>query len=82
MKIKSNSSCLLEVDVCCYCRLQCIVYVWYFTGVRQCQMSAFSALMLLVGQWEEHLARKKLSDELLVWLSVWSEVQMTCIWSS
>jgi len=24
----------------------------------------------------------KLSDEVLVWLSVWSEVQMICIWSS
>ena len=25
---------------------------------------------------------KKLSGEVLVWLSVWSEVQMICIWSS
>ena len=25
---------------------------------------------------------KKLSDEVLVWLSVWSEVQIVCIWSS
>ena len=24
---------------------------------------------------------KKLSDEVLVWLSVWSEVQIVCIWS-
>ena len=39
---------------------------------------AFSALTLL----EEHLACKKLSDEVLVWLSVWSEVQIVCIWSS
>jgi len=43
---------------------------------------AFSALTLLVGQQEEHPACKKLSDEVLVWLSVWSEVQMICIWSS
>ena len=42
----------------------------------------FSALMLLVGQQEEHLAGKKLSDEVLAWLSVCSEVQMTCIWSA
>jgi len=42
----------------------------------------FSALMLLVGQQEEHPARKKLSDEVLMWLSVWIKVQMTCIWSS
>ena len=44
--------------------------------------SAFSALTLLVGRQEEHPACKKLSDEVLVWLSVWSEVQIVCIWSS
>jgi len=37
-----------------------------------------SALILLVG----HPACKKLSDEVLAWLFVWSEVQMICIWSS
>ena len=31
---------------------------------------------------KEHLACKKLSDEVLVWLPVWSEVQIVCIWSS
>ena len=30
---------------------------------------AFSALMLLVGCQEEHLARKNLTDEVLAWLS-------------
>jgi len=43
---------------------------------------AFSALTLLVGRQEEHSACKKLSDEVLVWLSVWSEVQIVCMWSS
>ena len=38
-----------------------------------------SALMLLIGQLEGHPACKKLSGEVLVWLSIWSEVQ-TCIW--
>ena len=42
---------------------------------------AFSALTLLVGRQEGHPACKKLSGGMLVWLSVWSEVQ-TCIWSS
>ena len=42
---------------------------------------AFSVLMLLVGQQEGHPACKKLSGGVLVWLSVWSEVQ-TCIWPS
>ena len=35
---------------------------------------AFSVLTLLAGRWEGHLARKKLSDEVLAWLSVWREV--------
>jgi len=35
-------------------------------------------LMLLVGRQEEHLA----CDEVLMWLSVWSEVQIVCICSS
>jgi len=40
---------------------------------------AFSALTLLVGRQEEHLACKNLSDKVLEWLSVWSEVQMVCM---
>jgi len=40
---------------------------------------AFSALTLLVGRQEGHLACKKLSGGVLAWLSVWSEVQ-TCVW--
>jgi len=43
--------------------------------------SAFSALTLLVGRQEDHPACKKLSDGVLMLLSVWSEVQ-TCIWPS
>jgi len=39
---------------------------------------AFSALTLLVGRQLGHPACKILSGEVLVWLSVWSEVQ-TCI---
>jgi len=42
---------------------------------------AFSALTLLVGRQEGHPACKKLSGEVLAWLSDWSEVQ-TCIRSS
>jgi len=42
---------------------------------------AFSALALLVGKQEGHPACKKLSGGVLVWLSVWSEVQ-TCVWPS
>ena len=39
---------------------------------------AFSALTLLFGRQEEHPARKK-TDEVLTWLSDWSEVLMTCV---
>jgi len=39
-------------------------------------VGAFSALTLLVGRQEEHPACKKLIDEVLVYLSVWSEVQI------
>jgi len=42
---------------------------------------AFSALTLLVGQQEGHLACEKLSCGVLAWLSVWSALQ-TCIWPS
>jgi len=38
-------------------------------------------LTLLVGRQEEHPACKN-NAEVLVWLSVWSEVQIVCIWSS
>jgi len=43
--------------------------------------TAFSALTLLAGRQEGHPACKKLSGEVLAWLSVWSEEQ-TCIWPS
>ena len=54
--------------------------VLYFSSVLQ-HCCAFSALTLLVGQQEGHQACKKLSGEVLSWLSVWREVQ-TCIWPS
>ena len=36
-------------------------------------------LTLLVGRQKGHPACKKLSGEVLAWLSVWSEMQ-TCMW--
>jgi len=50
-----------------------ILYLLLVTGF----VCAFCALTLLVGQQEGHPACKKLSGGVLVWLSVWSEVQ-TC----
>ena len=52
-----------------------------FSFSLQCTSNAFSALTLLVGRQEGHLACKKLSGGVLAWLSVWCEVQ-TCIWPS
>jgi len=44
--------------------------------------NALSALTLLDEHQEEHPACKKLSDEVLAWLSVWSKVQMIYILST
>ena len=56
--------------------------VYFFCKINT-TADAFSALTALVWHWEEHPACKKLSDEVLALLSVWSEVvQMICIWSS
>jgi len=35
-------------------------------------------MVLSVGWQEEHPATTKLDYEKLAWLSIWSEVQMTC----
>ena len=51
---------------------------WMIVMYVVCVLIAFSALTLLVGQQEGHPACKKLISGVLVWLSVWSEVQ-TCI---
>jgi len=69
--------CVMSVSQCSYISISltvqsCLVHLF----------PAFSALTLLVGHQKEHPACKKLSDEVLVSLSVWSEVQMTCVWSS
>jgi len=53
-----------------------------FNNYLELSSIAFNALTLLVGHREEHPASRKLNDEVLAWLSVWSKVQMVCIWSS
>ena len=61
----------------------CTLSVPWMDGFAQLRSSviAFSALTLLVGRQEGHLACKKLSGGVLAWLSVWSKMQ-TCIWPS
>jgi len=46
-----------------------------------CLKNSLSALTLLVGWQERHLACKKLSGGMLAWLCVWVKVQI-CIWPS
>jgi len=62
-----------------------VIYLFYVYGLFLIccfgEYYAFSALTLLVGWQEGHLACKKLSGVVLTWLSVWSEMQ-TCIWPS
>jgi len=76
----------------CYCPLLCLlaftISLYYCTShdseilfFVSLLSIAFSALTLLVGWQERHPASKKLIGGVLVWLSVWSEMQ-TCIWSS
>ena len=43
---------------------------------------AFNAVTLLFEWQEGHPGPRKLSGEVLAWLSLLSEVQMICIWSS
>ena len=64
---------LSVLTLLCLCGLQC--FDW------PTELLAFSALTLLVGWQEGHPACKKLSGEVLAWLSVWNKVQ-TCIWLS
>jgi len=56
------------------CFLEPLTFMWDYY--------ASNAFTLLVGHQEEHPACKKLSDDMLVWSSVWSEVQIVCLWSS
>jgi len=65
-----NTSCKLS-DICRAGILSVCILPYYM-------LNAFSALTLLVGRQEGHPVCKKLSDGVLMWLSVWSEVQ-TCI---
>jgi len=70
-----------------YCSYMCLLYVCALGCSNKICMYvcmtllAFSALTLLVGRQEGHLACKKLRSGVLAWLSVWSKVQ-TCIWHS
>jgi len=66
---------------CISATIQLETFLRVLPTIWQQKLYAFSALTLLVGRREGHLACKKLSGGLLAWLSVWSEMQ-TCTWPS
>jgi len=54
-----------------------------YITVTLCVLAIYPHCFDTVGHASGRASRlQKLSDELLVWLSVWSEVQIVCTWSS
>jgi len=83
--IAPNAKCqrLLVLAVC----LVCFVFIEKTCGIYVANFYCLASLPLVL--WHCWLGGrkgiqpvKKLSGEVLAWLSVWSEVQMICIWSS
>ena len=64
--------------MCHHCTAHRVMDIAYLSGC----LSAFSASTPVVGHQEEHLACRKLSDEVMAWLSLWNKMQMICVWSS
>ena len=62
------------VDLFRFRSLKAIIYYYFF---HLCALQCFDTVGWVQ---EEHPACKKLCDEVFVWLSVWSEVQIVCIW--
>jgi len=76
MQLVSDQVCSMSgVTRCAVCQ----VY-WNQRYAAGWGRNAFSALTLLVGRWKS-IRPAKLSDAVLVWLSVWSQVQIVCMWS-
>ena len=69
----------ISVDIGASAKLELVDKFCYLGDMLS--VICFSALTLLVGRQEGHPACKKLSGELLAWLSVWSKVQ-TYTWLS
>ena len=85
IRLVTNRGCLnpvtnagrTSVDIGASAKLELVDKFCYLGDM----LNVFIALTLLVGRQEGHPACKKLSGEVLAWLSVWSEMQ-TCIWPS
>ena len=59
-----------------------VIEVIFIHVIHNLCIIAFSVLILLVVHQEERPACKELSAEVLAKLTVWSKVQIICIWSS
>jgi len=82
------------VGICVHWEVVCVLLRKRQGWLLKCQASkncnlpvlwsfgAFSALTLFVGTRKSIWPVKNESVEVLAWLSVWSDVQMICIWSS
>ena len=70
------------IDQCWYSWLQS--YSYCHTRVQVWVMKLYLSFSALTLGWASGRASgmQKLSDEVLMWLSVWSMVQIVCIWSS
>ena len=66
---------------CCSFFVHLVFLFYYLFSVLFCLFCAFSALTVFFGQQEGNPACKRLSGGVLMWLSVWSEVQ-TYMWPS
>ena len=73
-------SCYLCKVTLCFLAAYLLILFWFsFLQLSQQYGRLFSVLTLFVGRLEEHPTCKKLTDEVFVWLSVWSEVQLVCV---
>ena len=86
----SDILCSFESNCCIFC---CVSFFWEGGFVALCVstkcQSSEGTLCVPSLLWHCWLGVrksiwpiKKLNDEVLVWLSLWSEVQIVCIWSS
>ena len=67
------NSCVCVLSRSLDCRAAFVICCLLFSSFSSFLFLAFSALTLFVGWQEGHPACKKLSGEVLAWLSVWSQ---------
>ena len=81
MPLPLTVSCFSKIQIIVYCLspIVCAVLIPTMAVSNVVSVSPSKPLVLLVGCQEEHLVCKRLCDEVLVRLSVRSEVQIVCV---